>query len=71
MEEIGIDPDKLHKELIIQSELDFKVLTKSNCKGITFHVEKFRQNTELGKRQIRKTFCENYKDGERTSKDGG
>ena len=39
LEEIGIDPDKLHKELIIQSELDLKVLTKSNCKAITFHVE--------------------------------
>ena len=39
LEEIGIDPDKLHKELIIQSELDLKVLTKSNCKAITFYVE--------------------------------
>ena len=41
LEDMGMDmdPDKLHKELIIQSELDLKVLTKSNCKAITFHVE--------------------------------
>ena len=39
LENMGMDPDKLHKELIIQSELDLKVLTKSNCKAITFHVE--------------------------------
>ena len=39
LEEMNIDPDKLHKELIIQSEWNLKVWSKSICKPVTFHVE--------------------------------